>query len=327
MAATPRIERATPDDLDTLLSIRASLGWTRHANLLRSMLAWDGGRVFVVREGEVYPDSTTPHLPAATTAAIATGSVGVIGNVVVRPEFQRRGLAKLVMRAALDWMRERGVRAALLDATKSGHPLYASLGFRDIARSWFADTSVSAVSRDALRRLARPIAITQARPEDIGRIAALDAEAFGGDRTALLAPLARIPGAALYLAATGATVEGYLLVRPLETPKAGIRVGPWIARDTVTAAALLSAALASDAPWREFLGVVGNADAELLISPPGTNPAALNLLLDARIDLTKDDVIMQCDLALPTDEPAPAPPPPPPGRQEWIYAWTAPMVF
>jgi GNAT superfamily N-acetyltransferase len=55
---------------------------------------------------------------------------GNILNVYTHPEHRRSGLARVLMRAALDWCRANGIRAVILHASDQGRPLYESLGFR-----------------------------------------------------------------------------------------------------------------------------------------------------------------------------------------------------
>jgi len=140
--ATPRVSAATPDDLRELGSLREEQGWQRNEALLGAIIAWEHGRIFVVRESELGAAHTSPHASphaiVATTTAIAAGPVGAIGNVIVRSDARRRGLARLIVSTALDWMRTCGVLYAHLDATKDGRPLYRSLGFVEVTPSWFA---------------------------------------------------------------------------------------------------------------------------------------------------------------------------------------------
>ena len=54
---------------------------------------------------------------------------GNILNVYTVPEFRRRGLARCLMEAALDWCRVNGVDLVILHASPEGRALYESLGF------------------------------------------------------------------------------------------------------------------------------------------------------------------------------------------------------
>ena len=97
VTVTPRVEVATPRDLEALAVLRLAQGWHAQRRLLASMLDWERGRIFVVRDME-----TASAEVVASAAAIACDEIGVIGNVMVRADRQRRGLGRLVMEATLD---------------------------------------------------------------------------------------------------------------------------------------------------------------------------------------------------------------------------------
>lgn len=66
------------------------------------------------------------------------GSAWIIANVGVHPQYQRRGIARRLMQASLDMIRERGGTTAILQVdadNHSAHHLYQSLGFVD-ERTW-----------------------------------------------------------------------------------------------------------------------------------------------------------------------------------------------
>ena len=50
-------------------------------------------------------------------------------NVYVYPGFRRKGIARRLTKTILDWCRNQGLAAVYLHASKSGRPLYESLGF------------------------------------------------------------------------------------------------------------------------------------------------------------------------------------------------------
>ena len=58
------------------------------------------------------------------------GRVGYIINVYTRPEHRRRGLARMLVDAAVAASRAEGLTVAELHASDEGRPLYESMGFR-----------------------------------------------------------------------------------------------------------------------------------------------------------------------------------------------------
>lgn len=329
MTTSPRIDIATVADIPGLAALRIQQQWwERGERLLRPLLAWDGGRLFIVHAGAVdlpLADGTLPNTPIAVVGALAADATGVIGNVVVRADYQRRGLARLLMRAALEWQRAKGVRTVWLDATQDGRSLYRSLGFVDCEPSYYAEASVGALKRDRLSATAGALRAHLAPADALARVASLDLAAFGGDRMPLLAGVLHEPDTWLYLVedAEGEAL-GYLMARTLESPLVGLRLGAWVARSDEAAAALLAALVAEDAPWRIAVARASNGPQPpaLHISPPGNNPAALALLKNAGVEITLDDLIMRYDFPDASGDIHPAR-----QRVEWVYGWLAAMVF
>lgn len=83
-----------------------------------------GGALFVADEAGVrgFVDVTE----------MAWNQVAYINNLAVAPAFRRKGVGTLLMHAALDWGREKNLRAAMLDTSTKAHPaisFYQKQGF------------------------------------------------------------------------------------------------------------------------------------------------------------------------------------------------------
>ncbi len=338
----PHIEPATEEDIPALAHLRTAQGWLPSPRLLRTIQVWPGGRVFLIRESSLAPAAArtaTPAAPIATASAIAASHVGVIGNVIVRDDYRRRGLGRLTMEAALRWLRECGARHVLLAATPEGRPLYTRLGFVATEPSWFAHGSVDALDRGVLLARADGLRARVAPAGALGAYAAMDAAAFGGDRLGLLELLLREPETWLHIVTgEGATKPvdsspaGYLILRRLRSHRQTLQIGPWVATTPSAAAALLASLLDADAPWRErFLAEVGPRMFEPRILAGVDRRAALALVVAAGAALIEDDVVMQLDFAPGADPQSivatGGPPQPVAAHPEWLYAWLAPMVF
>ncbi len=329
MPETYSVEPATADDLENLAALRLAQAWHANRFLLHALLGWEQARIFVVRERG---DGGNAPLVVATTAAIACGEVGIIGNVIVRADRQRRGLGRLVMERTIDWLRERGVRSSLLDATVEGRPLYRKLGFVESGISWFADGALTDVRQSVLRDRSGDLRVAVRPASELARLAALDTAAFGGDRVGLLARMLRLSGASLYVAEDALRQPlGYALMRPIEGASVGVQIGPWVARDESAAAALLQAAFGADASWRAVTGSVSEDDITLHVGMSGMHAGAVELCDTLGLRLVEDDVLMQLDLDAYHGyggEPKPAEALRRTAKHpEWVYGWLAPMVF
>lgn len=330
--AASDIQVASLTDLEALARLRAELGWHRSDPLLRGVMLWDGGRIFVVRAGALVPAlRASAHEPVAATSAIAAGPVGVIGNVAVRPEFQRRGLGRLLMTHALTWQRQQGVRSVWLDATPAGRPLYRHLGFTDMSLSWYVHAPLRNIHIDRLAALARGYTTTRTAPEGLSKIASLDHDAFGGDRMGLLSALAGQAECALYIATANGDGRdaplGYALTRRTEAPGKGIRLGPMVAPNDRVAAALTLAVV--NAELRDFPDDVASGASHLTVGG-GSAPTARTFLDGVGATTMDDDLVMRLIMQ---DEEAPAANGPanlPPAYTEEksnVYCWISPMLF
>jgi len=329
--AAPQIERATLADLEALARLRAAMDWNRSDPLLKATLTWEHGRIFVIRAGAFTPvRGAKAQTPVATTSAIAAGQIGVIGNVAVRPELQRRGLARLLTTHAIAWQRAQGVRAISLDATPAGRPLYRTLGFMDVAASWYVQASLRDLHYERLSALAEAMVADAAPADALPRVAALDREAFGGDRLGLLHALAEQDVFTLYVAHDSRDPAqrplGYALARRMESPIVGVRIGPLIAPNDAVAAALTLAACRAG---RERQPAAFASGVSQLIASCGDTPTARAFFTQIGAPPTDDDLVMR--LSLESAEPPQASDD---GRhaadnneRPSVYSWVSPMLF
>ena len=143
--------------------------------------------------------------------------------------FRGRGIGKLLMSAALEYLERTRVQTVKLDATAAGQPLYQALGFK-------SETFI-----ERWERLASNLGQKKPQPlsaADIALIQSLDPLAFGCDRLPLIDRLTAECCAASVQHSPGE--RGYALARE------GLRaayVGPLIAANCSTAACLLGAVL------------------------------------------------------------------------------------
>jgi GNAT superfamily N-acetyltransferase len=241
MAAAPRIRPAGEAELDQLAGIyeRAHFHPTLAAvdRFARGELS---GEVFVAERDGVL---------AGASACVQFGATGWIGAVAVLPEARRVGLGRALTEAAVDWLRERGAGTIQLYATAMGLPVYERLGF--VAEG-------ACVTLGGSWRPGRPPAgVRAASAGDLRAALAVDREATGEDRVALLTSL--WPGTAL-VAEPGGQVRGYHLPSPWRPG------GAIVAADLSSGLALIEA-------------TAGRLDgADLSLSIPEANAPAIRTL-------------------------------------------------
>ncbi|MFI2313949.1 acetyltransferase [Streptomyces sp. CB00072] len=216
---------------------------------------------------------------AATCLTMPYGSdLIAVGMLLVAERYGRRGLARRLM---LHVMEAVGDTPLALYATELGQPLYEDLGFSPVGRAERVGGRFGAGGPDGSPSVSpsRPNPTTRSsvttRPaaaDDLQALVRLDLPVFGADRTHLLA---RLPAFSdrLQVAEEDGELVGYAALWPSGQTEV---VGPLIARDTVTAQALIAALAATtdrplradvDARHKELLGWLFESG---LKSSPGT---------------------------------------------------------
>lgn len=218
--------RLAPEHIPGCVALCAEARWNQNAEDWGTMLALGEGFGLVDPAGSVV--ATSLALP------FASGGFGWISMVLVTEAHRRRGLATRLMDSAMRSLESRGL-TAVLDATPAGREVYRLLGFED---TWgierlqcLAAPNLPEVPQAGVRPMTDP---------DWAAVCALDAAAFGADRSALLAALrARLPEAALVSEGSDG-ITGFLLGRD---GRLANDLGPCVADRDSTAIALLGAAL------------------------------------------------------------------------------------
>jgi GNAT superfamily N-acetyltransferase len=210
------------------LALAAEAGWNQIEADWRLMLGLGRGLGVSTADGRLV--ATAIMLPYERRFAW-------ISMVLVTESFRRRGIAKRLLRRAVDEL-VGGGHVPLLDATPAGREVYRQLGFEDcwgmqrFARP--AGTSPAAARDDG-------IDVRPHGPEDWTRVLEFDHVVFGADRSGVLRNLvARVPHAAL-IAERAGRFCGASFARD---GRVATQIGPVIAADEEAARALIAAALA-----------------------------------------------------------------------------------
>ncbi len=188
-----------------------------------------------------------------TVTAISYGrKLSWIGMMLVDPACRRRGIGRSLMEHAVAHLDGAGVEIVKLDATDMGYPLYRSLGFRDecLIERWSG--TVGPVSLESRSWDIRPVV-------EVDDVTALDQEAFGVDRTAVLRSLLLGSRQECFR-----TPEGYVMARPGSNAHF---LGPCVAREPGQARMLIESILAKHSGEKVFWDVL--PDNELAVQLAG----------------------------------------------------------
>lgn len=227
-----------PQDVPAALELSTAAGWNQTAGDWRRMIELEPEACFGIERDDRL---------VATTSLLCYGTdLAWVGMVLTHHAYQRLGLARRLVSAALDTARGRGIRTLKLDATDQGQRLYESVGFiaeQPIER-W--RTVTHAAQCDSAAGFTGPL------PH------AFDVEAFGADRSRFLRALG---------SPAVADEQGYAMARPGSRAR---YLGPCVARDPHTAGRLIAATLTAGTWFWDLLPA--NSAAPLLAIESGFQP-------------------------------------------------------
>lgn len=115
----------------------------------------------------------------AVGEAIHHGRTAWIGNIIVAPEWQRKGYGKAITLYLMRLLEEKGAQTQLLLATEMGKGLYQQIGFEEETRNYFYQVT-QAVHID------RNFQIEDIQRSDLPDLFALDEEVMGEKRAHLI---------------------------------------------------------------------------------------------------------------------------------------------
>ena len=121
-------------------------------------------------------------VPVGMGGVIIYGDLARIGLVATHPDYQRRGIGRLVMEHLLRWASDRGATTVRLDASPVGAPLYSRLGFvtDDYVQVYVCPASfMGAVA--ATRAASAADGVAPLRLAHLPEVIAFDSERFGAD--------------------------------------------------------------------------------------------------------------------------------------------------
>ena len=133
-----------PDQVDDVVALRAVLLGSMQLHVEDP--AWRGpcraalldglasGRLTVQvaeQDGQVVASAVALLQERLPTPGTLDGTYGWLEQVATAPQARGQGHARACVLAALDWLREQGVREVQMQSTEAGEPLYRELGFRD----------------------------------------------------------------------------------------------------------------------------------------------------------------------------------------------------
>ena len=199
---------------------------------------------------------------AGTVAVDATGStigvglrwsfghdVGTIGLVLVAPERQGKGIGRALMTALID---DLSPRALMLNATAEGLPLYEKLGF---VSTGFVRQHQGRLAEGAILPSVPAVPVRRAVPADHTALSALDAAAFGTDRSALVSRI--LADGEAWVVERAGQPAGFAVLRAFGR---GMIIGPIVASSEDEAIALVATATKAAPPGVLRVDILARAE-------------------------------------------------------------------
>jgi ribosomal protein S18 acetylase RimI-like enzyme len=238
----------TTQDILGGLRLNTVVGWNQTvADWTRFLTASPDGCFVMDDDGKVVGTATTLSYE---------NLFAWIGMVLVDPSYRNRGIGTSLLQRTIEYLDAAGIPTLKLDATPAGKPLYEKLGFvseYEIDR-WILKRSIANQPTDTNASLSS---------QDLSAIFQHDLNAFGADRSSLLASLNEIAPDLTLIAQNGSQLMGYAFGRR------GLfadHLGPWMSLDANTAKKLLD----------EFL--LRSPRETIIVDALKSNPAAGALL-------------------------------------------------
>jgi len=241
------IREMTLEDLGLCVGLFGLVGWGNTADDVRRMLSYEPGGCFVASAGGA---------GVGIVASTSYGSVGFVGNLIVRPDHRGKGIGASLMKAAMKHLLETGARSVRLDSVPRAVPFYRRLGFGEE----YLSLRFTGVGRhlpwEGVERM------TWA---DLPSVLELDRRFFGAQRGRILERVLLDFPDICFLAREDSVVVGYIMAKAGE----GVhRIGPWICepRRPEVAESLLYRLMGEVDGQRLWAGVPGvnKASAEIL---------------------------------------------------------------
>jgi GNAT superfamily N-acetyltransferase len=256
------VRRLTPLDIPAAMDLSSDAGWNQTDADWQMLLELEPEGCFGIEcDGRI----------VATTTVICYGrELAWIGMVLTHQDYRHRGFATRLVAAALELSTVQHVATVKLDATESGQPLYAALGF---------------VEEQPVERWSGKAQFSGSMPPSAGRLPgeemnSLDRDAYGADRALVLRHL-RTRSMPI------ATDHAYLLNRNGQRAR---YLGPCVARSDSAARASIT----------NFLKPSGGSVCFWDLLP--NNRRAISLATELGFTRVRRLVRMRCGNPLPTKD-------------------------
>ena len=204
------IRKLEERDIDFAYKMTVVEKWNDRVEDIHRMLGYEPNGCFMAeadgrRAGHVF--------------TVGYGKLGWIGLLIVKADYRRMGISRLLMEKAENYLLSQGVETIKLEAVPEISNLYRTLGFEDeYDSSRFMGTCRNISSSENA-------SISLAQQKDMGELARFDAEYFGANRERVLTGLYQANPRLCLVSHIKSEIVGYIICR---RALRGFKVGPWV---------------------------------------------------------------------------------------------------
>jgi ribosomal protein S18 acetylase RimI-like enzyme len=149
--------------------------------------------------------------------SVSFGRVGWLGNLVVKGGYRREGAGSLLVRNAVDYLKNTGVETIGLYAYPHLIRFYESFGFEPDIDFPVLQGKAGLLPTEGIAR--------KAKKQDVPEVVDFDSQCFGADRKKLLEPILRNKGNLCYVLTENSEITGYVAAKVYGTMA---EVGPLV---------------------------------------------------------------------------------------------------
>jgi GNAT superfamily N-acetyltransferase len=190
------LEKLKADDFPFAVQLANTMNWNMIIEDFKFMVKLEPEGCFVLFYG-------SERLGICTS--VSFGRVGWFGNLVVKGGYRREGAGSLLVRHAIDYLKNKGVDTIGLYAYPHLISFYESFGFEP--------DSAFLVLQGKAGLLPTEGALRKAKKQDVPEIIDFDSQCFGANRKKSLDPILLRTGNLCYIATENEGIAGYVAAK------------------------------------------------------------------------------------------------------------------
>jgi len=214
-----RVEKMEVDDFPFAIQLANTMNWNMAIEDFEFMTNLEPRGCFVLFHGSERSGIAT---------SVSFGKVGWFGNLIVKEDYRKEGAGSLLVRHAIDYLKNKGVETIGLYAYPHLIGFYESFGFEPDAEFLVLQgEAVSSATEGTIR---------EAKKQDVPALIDFDSHCFGAQRKKLLEPILLERGNLCYISADDHEIIGYVAAKVYDEMA---EVGPLICQSNRVDAAMM----------------------------------------------------------------------------------------